>query len=125
MRSTATDTPALSTGAPGFDHLRVIGQAEVIVVAEREQRFAVDHHFRPLRGFKQRALAIEIFGTTGSKACGEIERHAGLDSKKQPCRSCRRLRSRSCLFKNNSKRSQPSSSSYMVLHPRGDQTAAL
>jgi hypothetical protein len=58
----------------------MIGQAEVIVVAEGEQRFAIDHHFRPLWGLKQRALAIEIFGTAGSKACGEIERHAGLDS---------------------------------------------
>ncbi|BFT59960.1 hypothetical protein PMm318_A07190 [Pseudomonas moorei] len=31
-----------------------------------------------MRAFKQRALAVEVFGTTGSKACGEIERHAGL-----------------------------------------------
>jgi hypothetical protein len=34
---------------------------------------------RPLRAFEQRTLAVEIFGTTGSKACGEIERHAGLE----------------------------------------------
>jgi len=32
-----------------------------------------------LRGLEQRTLAVEIFGTAGSKACGEIERHAGLD----------------------------------------------
>jgi hypothetical protein len=56
----------------------VIGQAQVIVVTERQQRLAIDHHFRPLRAFEQRTLAIKVFGTTGSKACGEIERHAGL-----------------------------------------------
>jgi hypothetical protein len=71
----------------------MIGQAQVVVVTERQQRLAIDHHLRPLRAFEQRALAVEVFGTTGSKACGEIERHAGLGSdhknrsKHDPCGS--------------------------------------
>ncbi|MCY1448148.1 hypothetical protein D9M71_648010 [compost metagenome] len=57
----------------------MIGQPQVVVVTERQQRLAINHHLRPLRAFEQRTLTVEIFGTTGSKACGEIERHAGLD----------------------------------------------
>ncbi|MNT36762.1 hypothetical protein D3C72_1728670 [compost metagenome] len=79
MRCPSAHTPLRSAGTPGFDHLRMIGQAQVVVVTERQQRLAIDHHLRPLRAFKQRALAVEVFGTTGGKACGEIERHAGLD----------------------------------------------
>ncbi|MNL21794.1 hypothetical protein D3C87_1431000 [compost metagenome] len=36
MRSPATNAPLQRAGAPGFNHLRVIGQAQVIVVAERQ-----------------------------------------------------------------------------------------
>lgn len=78
MRCPTPDAPTGRPGAPGFDHLRMIGQAQVIVVAKCQQRPAVHHHFRALGAFKQRALAIEIVGTTGSQACGEIEGHAGL-----------------------------------------------
>jgi uncharacterized protein (DUF2384 family) len=61
----------------------VIGQAQVVVVTERQQRLTIDHHFRALRAFEQWALAVEIFGTTGSKARAEIERHADLAMRKE------------------------------------------
>jgi hypothetical protein len=64
-----------------------------------------------LRAFEQRALAIEVFGTTGSQACGEIERHAGLASRKETqthveaAEGCDLL---ILLLNNKIKRSQPS-----------------
>jgi hypothetical protein len=42
MRSAAADAPGSGTGAGGFDQRRVIGQAEVIVAAEAEQRATVN-----------------------------------------------------------------------------------
>jgi hypothetical protein len=79
VRSATAHAPTGRTGAPGFDHLRVVGQAQVVVVAEGEQGLAIDHHFRALGTLQQGALAIKVFGTAGSEARGEIERHAGLD----------------------------------------------
>ena len=65
---TAAHTPTRRTGLPGFDHLRVIGQAEVVVIAESEQRLAIDHHLRALRALQQRALAIQVLGTANGQA---------------------------------------------------------
>ena len=67
MRRTTAYTPARGAGLPGFDHLRVIGQAQIVVIAEGEQRLAVDHHLRPLRALQQRALAIQIIGTANGQ----------------------------------------------------------
>ncbi|MNP04591.1 hypothetical protein D3C76_965100 [compost metagenome] len=89
MRSPATHAPLRSPGAPGFDHLRVIGQAQVIVVTERQQWLAVDHYLRALRALQQWTLAVEVFSTTGSQACGEIERHAGLGVRSQSAKVAR------------------------------------
>ena len=79
MRSATAHAPAGRTGAPGFDHLRVIGKAQVIVIAEGQQRLPVHHHMRALGALQQGALAVKMVGTAGSEARGEIERHAGLD----------------------------------------------
>ncbi|MNI42459.1 hypothetical protein D3C73_967560 [compost metagenome] len=49
MRGSATDTPTLGAGLPGGNHLRVVGQAQVVITAESQQRLAVDHYVRPLR----------------------------------------------------------------------------
>jgi len=51
MRRTAAYAPARCSRLPGFNHLRVTGQAQVVVIAEGEQRLAIDHHLRPLRAF--------------------------------------------------------------------------
>ena len=64
MRCPAAHAPTRRTGLPGFDHLRVIGQAQVVVIAESQQRLTIDHHLRPLRALKQWPLTVKIVGTT-------------------------------------------------------------
>ena len=49
MRGTAAHTPFLRASAPGFDHLRMIGQAEVVIGTEGQQLPTIDLHQRPLR----------------------------------------------------------------------------
>ncbi|BCQ65344.1 hypothetical protein PBOI14_70940 [Pseudomonas sp. Boi14] len=48
MGSTTAHAPAAGTGTPGFDHLRMVGQAQVVVVTKGQQWLTVDHHLRPL-----------------------------------------------------------------------------
>jgi len=57
----------------------MVGQTHVVVIAESQQRLAVDHHFRALRALQQRALTIEMFGTPVSQTCAQIEGHASLE----------------------------------------------
>ncbi|MCY1458329.1 hypothetical protein D9M71_757030 [compost metagenome] len=52
VRGTAAYPPAFGAGTPGGDHLGMIGQPQVIVAAERQQRLAIDHHLRPLRALQ-------------------------------------------------------------------------
>ena len=70
MRCATAHAPTGRTGTPGFDHLRMIGQAQVVVIAEGEQRLAVDHHFRALGALQQWPLTVKVFGTAGSEARG-------------------------------------------------------
>ena len=89
MRCTAAHAPALGASTPRGDDFRVIGQAQVIVITERQQRLTIDHHFRALRALQQRAMTVELFSATSRQTRAEIERHAGLVGiwGKPPCRS--------------------------------------
>ena len=71
----AAAPPGGGAGAPGLDHLRVIGQAEVVVGTEGQQLAAVDLDQRPLRRIEQGSLPVETGGAAFGEASGEIERH--------------------------------------------------
>ncbi|MNN57326.1 hypothetical protein D3C81_1723110 [compost metagenome] len=75
MRGATAHAPALGTGTHGGDHFGMIGQAQVVVGTEGQQRLAVDDHFRSLRGLQQRTLAVEVLRLAFGKAGGEIEGH--------------------------------------------------
>ena len=75
MRSATADAPALSASAPGLDHLRVVGQAQIIVGAEGQQLAAIHLHQWPLRAAQKGALTIQIGSTALGQASGKIETH--------------------------------------------------
>src|SRR5690606_20192616 len=75
MRRTATDAPLSRTIAHRLDHLGMVGKPQVIVGTEGPQPLAIDQHFRLLRSFQQRALAVEMLGAACGQARGEIETH--------------------------------------------------
>src|SRR5690606_4799957 len=60
VRGAATDAPSFRAVAQGGDHLGMVGQTQVVVGAEGQQRLAVDLYIRALRAGQQRALAEQI-----------------------------------------------------------------
>ncbi|MNP00926.1 hypothetical protein D3C76_927250 [compost metagenome] len=75
MRGATAHTPALGAGTHRGDHFGMVGQAQIIIGTEGQHRLAVDDHFRSLRAFQQRALAVEVLRLALGKAGGEIEGH--------------------------------------------------
>ncbi len=75
MRGTAAHAPGRGALLQRRNHLGMVGQAQVVVGAERQQAFTVDRHLRPLRTLQQRTPAVEVLGTTGGEAGREIECH--------------------------------------------------
>jgi hypothetical protein len=65
MRGAAADAPGAGAGAGGLDQGRVIGQAEVVVAAEADQRPAVDPRLRAARAFERAAAALEAVALQG------------------------------------------------------------
>ncbi len=94
VRCAATCAPTSRALGERFDHLRMIGQAEIIVVAKSQQRLAIDHNVHALRGFQQRTLTIKVRGAAFSQAGRQIERHSphtAASSKRQAGRALIRL----------------------------------
>jgi hypothetical protein len=59
MRGAAADTPGAGAGAGGFDHGRVVGQAQVVIAAEADQILASNPCLRAAGKFKRTAAALE------------------------------------------------------------------
>jgi hypothetical protein len=75
MGGTTPYPPALGTVLQRRDNVRVVGEAKVIVVTERQERLPIDHHFRPLRAFQQGPLAIKSLLAALSETSVQVERH--------------------------------------------------
>ena len=78
MGRPTTHTPAAHTLDHRLGHGRMVGQPQIIIAAESQQRLAIDADVYILRRGQQRPLAVKMGGTALGQPSGKIKGHRNL-----------------------------------------------
>ena len=72
MRGPGADPVAVGAGLEGRHHPGIIGQAQVVIAAERNQPGPVDAELDPLRGLQHLSVAIEMPCPATRQSCVQV-----------------------------------------------------